>query len=91
MADTRTEMRMTEAELEESIVSLFTDRPELCGFTVKLEPELSLVDVGVFPCTGSEDIQRLCEDIRAALLEVVEERPYARELLAGRTFARALH
>jgi hypothetical protein len=83
-------MRLTEAELEESIVSLFTDRPELCGFTVGREG-LVLADVGVYPAAGAEDLKLLCEEISASLLEVVGQRPEARQLLAGRTFARALH
>jgi len=83
--------RQTEVALEESIVSLFTDRPELCGFTVLLEGGLVLSEVGVFPAAKPEDMRVICDEIRATLAEVVDERPDARELLAGRTFARALH
>ena len=88
-------IRLIEAAVEESIVSLFTDRPELCGFTVHLEggatAEMRLSEVGVWPAANDEELRALCDEIRATLAEVVDERPEAREILAGRTFARALH
>jgi hypothetical protein len=83
--------RLIEAALEESIVGLFTDRPELCGFTVLEEGGLVLSEVGVFPAAAPEELRILCEEIRATLAEVVDESPEARVLLAGRTFARTLH
>jgi hypothetical protein len=82
--------RRTEAQLEESIVSIFADCPELCGFTVARDG-LVLSDVGVYPTGRPEELKRICEEIRAALVEVMDERPDAKALLAGRTFARALH
>jgi hypothetical protein len=33
----------------------------------------------------------ICEEIRETLVELIDERPEARLLLSGRTFARALH
>ena len=87
--------RQTEVAVEESIVSLFADRPELCGFTVLLDGSLPLQmrlsEVGVWPAANPEELRVLCEEIRATLAEVVDERPDARELIAGRTFARSLH
>ncbi len=83
--------RRTEAQLEESLVSLFADRPELYGFSLALDGALVRAHVGIFPAARPEDLERICEDIRAALDEVLAERPEARQLLAGRTFARVLH
>jgi hypothetical protein len=83
-------LRITAAELEESIVMLFTERPELCGFTIRQEG-LVLSDVGLWPLPGPEELKLVCEEIHETLLELVEVRPEARQLLAGRTFARALH
>jgi len=80
-----------EARLEESLVALFSDRPELCGFTVASDGALLAADIGVYPPPDAEGLKLLCEDIRAALREVVDERPEAAELLAGRTFARSVH
>jgi hypothetical protein len=94
---------MIETRLEESIVSLFQDLPALCGFTVQdragiadgrsstLKAGLFLTDIGLFPQPPLEDAQLICEEIREALVELIEERPETRVLLAGKTFARALH
>jgi hypothetical protein len=99
----RLEESIVEMRLEESIVSLFDDLPALCGFTVqdragspdagsaKLSSGLFLTDVGLYPQPGLEVAKLICEEIREALVELVDERPEARELLCGRTFARALH
>ena len=65
----------TEVELEESIVSLFVERPELCGFTVIVDGGLILTDVGIYPAGPPEELRLICEEIHAALVEVMEERP----------------
>ena len=94
---------MIETRLEESIVSLFQELPALCGFTVQdragmpdassstLKAGLFLTDIGLYPQPPLEDAQLICEEIREALVELMEERPETRILLSGRTFARALH
>jgi hypothetical protein len=99
----KTSSRIIETRLEESIVSLFQDLPALCGFTVQdraglpdggsstLKAGLFLTDIGLYPQPGLEDAQLICEEIREALVELIEERPETRLLLSGRTFARALH
>ncbi len=83
--------RQTAAEIEESLVSLFAGRPELHGFTVATEGGIVLSHVGIFPTPSADEARRICEEIQATLAEVVDERPEARALLAGRTFARSLH
>ena len=83
--------RHAEAQLEESIVSLFHDLPTLCGFTVQAHGAISLTDAGFWPQPPLEDAKLIFEEIHEALTELVEERPEARALLSGRTFARAVH
>ncbi len=79
------------SRIEDSIGSLFADCPELCGFTVRLDGELVLSDVGLWPQQRAENVKLICEEIRGTLLSLIEEQPETRRLLAGRTFARALH
>jgi hypothetical protein len=96
----RERLQVAEAQLEASIDSLFAGFPALCGFSVQNRPAahsgsaeldggLYLTDVGLFPQLGIEDVRTMCEEIRDALVELIDERPEALELLAGRTFARA--
>lgn len=82
--------RAAEARLEESIVALFQELPQLCGFTVQAQG-IGLTDVGLYPPPPPEDAKFICEEIHDTLAALVEERPEARELIAGRTFARSLH
>jgi hypothetical protein len=94
--------RHAQAQLEESIVALFEGFPSLCGFAVldrpatrggseALRPGLFLTDIGLFPQPGLDDVKQIHEGIRDTLVDLIEERPEAHRLLAGRTFARALH
>jgi len=96
-------LRYTAAQLEESILSLFGGFPALCGFSVQdrpgnpaagseaLQGGLFLAEVGLYPAPNIEEAKLICEDIRDTLAQLIEERPEARELLSGRTFARCLH
>lgn len=81
--------RQAEAQVEESIFSLFKDIPSLCGFTVTgtLEP----ADLSLFPPLAAEEARLIHEEIRDALSQLLAERPEARNLVSGRTFARAVH
>jgi hypothetical protein len=99
----RLEESIVEMRLEESIVSLFQDLPALCGFAVRdragqpdggsavLNGGLFLTDIGLYPQPAVEVAKLICEEIRETLVELIDERPEARLLLSGRTFARALH
>jgi hypothetical protein len=82
--------------------SLFRRWPSLVGFSVqkartassdrpagRLDRELVLADVETSP--WPELTQELCGEIAAALLKLIDDEPATRELLLGRTFARALH
>ena len=96
-------MRHVAAQLEESIVTLFDEFPSLCGFAVQdrpglshggpatLHPGLFLTDVGLYPAPGLEEARLICEDIRDTLVQLIDERPEALELLSGRAFARSFH
>ncbi|MGE5639703.1 MAG: hypothetical protein ACM30H_06370 [Clostridia bacterium] len=83
--------RRTEAEIEETLVALFAERPELCGFTIALDGALVAANVGLYPPPAADQAREICAEIRATLDEVMEASPAARQLLAGRTFARRLH
>ncbi len=94
---------MKKSRIEEGIVSVFEGYPSLCGFSVQrspglpeggseaLRPDLFLTDVGLYPQPGLDDTKMICRGVRDMLIELIEERPEAGRLLAGRTFARALH
>lgn len=79
------------ATIEDRIVTLFAERPELCGFTIRLDGGLALSDIGIWPRQRPESVKLICEEIRATLVSLMEEQPETRGLLCGRTFARALH
>ena len=87
------------AQLEASIGNLFGGFPSLCGFSVQersegsaaaLESGLYLTAVGLYPLPGVEETRLIYEEIRLTLVELIDERPEARQLLSGRTFARTL-
>lgn len=96
-------MRHVAAQLDESIIALFGAFHSLCGFSVQdrpglpdggsatLQAGLFLTDVGLYPAPGLEETRFICEEIRDTLVQLIEERPEALELLSGRTFARAFH
>ena len=96
-------MGYVEAQLEESILSLFGGFPSLCGFSVQdrpgvpdggsasLQSGLFLTEIGLYPAPELEVAKMICEEIRETLTQLIDERPEARELLSGRTFARTLH
>src|SRR5580765_4715364 len=96
-------LHYTAAELEESILALFGGFPSLCGFSIQdrpgaagpgaesLQEGLFLTEVGLYPVPNIEEAKFICQEIRDTLAQLIEERPQARELLSGRTFARSLH
>ena len=91
------------SDLADRMVSLFDGCPALHGFTVQragdageerivlaLSEELSLADVIWHRPLDRQQAAAMIDEISQALLELVEERPEAAALLAGRTFARTL-
>jgi hypothetical protein len=93
-----------EADLEAGINALFCRCPALCGFTVRDAANLSrdglalqhvselfVTEVSLYPLSGPAAPGELCGEIVAALVELLDECPEARELLRERTFARVFH
>jgi hypothetical protein len=76
-------------EVQDVMNTLFQRYPALCGFSVK--EDLSFSNVACHPALIGDEAQMLCEEISAALHELVEETPEAAELLRGRTLARTFH
>src|SRR4029077_20661124 len=83
---------------------VFERCPTLSGFTVQdcsalpeefrtlaLERELVVTDIGVYPNLNSEHCEQVYNEIAVALLDFIFERPAAKHVLRGRTFARTLH
>ena len=86
------------------MAALFRRLPMLIGFTVQesasvapgrvrapLDEELSLADVSVDAWPGLQPAPELDAEIAAAIVEVLDEHPGARELFRGYTYARAFH
>ncbi|HET7365152.1 MAG TPA: hypothetical protein VFJ70_16415 [Burkholderiales bacterium] len=88
-----------EAEVQAVVDALFERFPALVGFSVQsaaaadtragAEENLLLAGVELYPPVAGRN--ELLGEIAMPLLELIEEAPNARELLRGRTFARALH
>jgi hypothetical protein len=93
-----------EADLTARVDALFRRFPILCGFSVQegsrltreraadhLGGDLFLADLACYATLDDDQSAALCEEISHTILELVEERPEAVELLPGRTFARTMH
>lgn len=88
----RVAMEKFHAELQATVSALFRRYPELHGFTVQdFEGRLVLAHVGVDPFVGEGASERVRGEVAETLLEFIDERPEALELLRDRTFARVLH
>ena len=92
--------RPVEVDLDETVGALFRRLGALQGFSVQdaaqvpagreagqLEGDLSLADLATFPLDAAD---QCFGEIAIALVDLIDERPEARELLRGRTFTRAL-
>jgi hypothetical protein len=93
-----------EEDLAARIGTLFLRCPQLHGFTVldrslvpggarvaALERGLFVAGIGIYPQLTVEQCERIYDEISVALLDFLLQRPDARDVLRGRTFARALH
>ena len=83
--------RAGEAEVGSMVNALFHRWPALLGFSVKDEGELSIAYVAVHPWFDEQERSKLCYDIAVAFSELIDEQLVERDLVSGRTFARALH
>ncbi len=93
-----------EEDLAVRVDTIFDRCPALHGFTVQdssalpeelrslaLERELVVTDIGVFPFLNADQCEQIYNEIAVALLDFMFERPSAKDVLRGRTFARTLH
>lgn len=93
-----------EADLGASINALFFRCPTLRGFAVRDAARLSrggfavqrasglvVTEISIYPLCSLDTAVTLCDQIVAALGELIDECPEARALLHERTFARVLH
>lgn len=76
-------------QVNDVMETLFQRYPALCGFSV--QDDLSFTHVACHPALYGEQARMLCDEISAALHELLEEEPEAAELLRGRTLARSFH
>jgi hypothetical protein len=67
--------------------ALFRRHPGLHGFAVRLDRPLPCH----LTCDPQHDEQAALDEIAQMLIELIDERPEAAELLRGRTFARTVH
>jgi hypothetical protein len=74
--------------LQEMLEALFRRCPELQGFAVRPDRPLPW-HLACHPSEQGE--QAVLGEIARMLLDVIDERPEAAELLRGRTFARTIH
>lgn len=87
------------------IESLFLRHPALCGFSVHgldelpdscprsgdSDGDLFIGEIGIAPPIGTQQCDEICQEIAAALAELLAEDPAAGVILRNRTFARVLH
>lgn len=90
-------------DLTARVDDLFGRYPSLRGFSVQgtqalpetmrasvMATTLVVAEVGVDPICGSAYSEKVSDEIAVALLDFVQDRPEAAELLRDRTFARTL-
>ena len=98
------ELAPIEEDLAARLENIFDRCPQLHGFTVQdssalpeelrslaLERELVVTDIGVYPFINAEQCEQIYNEIAVCLLDFMFERPAAKDVLRGRTFARTLH
>ena len=93
-----------EEDLAARVDTIFDRCPALYGFTIQdcsalpeelrslaLERELVVTDIGVYPYLNADQCEQIYNEIAVALLDFMFERPFAKDVLRGRTFVRTLH
>ncbi len=76
-------------EVQDLVNMVFQRYPTRCGFSVR--EDMSFSNLACYPAIAGDEAELLCEELSAALAELVEERPEVAELLRGRTLARTFH
>jgi hypothetical protein len=77
-------------EIDERLETLFRRCPQLHGFAVRPDRPLPW-ELTCQPAQHGEQAEAVLREIAQMLIDLVDERPEAAELLRGRTFARTLH
>jgi len=81
-----------EEDLAQRMGLLFERCPAPGGSRVAaLERGLFVAGIGIYPELAPEQCERIYDEISVAPLDFMLQRPEAREVLRGRTFARAFH
>ncbi|MGE5639701.1 MAG: hypothetical protein ACM30H_06360 [Clostridia bacterium] len=94
--------RAADADIAAHVGSLFARCPELSGFSVQAKvfadaanvpeaEELFVTAISISPRLSKEQYATIFEQISASLMQLLGERPEAKSLLRGRTFARVFH
>jgi hypothetical protein len=86
------------------VSDIFEQCPHLAGFTVQdvsslpesvrpqgVEEGLAVTDLAIYPLVSRDQCQSIYESLSLALLELICDRPGAKDFLPGRTFARSVH
>ncbi|HJV10005.1 MAG TPA: hypothetical protein VJ690_00740 [Burkholderiales bacterium] len=76
-------------EVQDLVNMVFQRYPTLCGFSVR--EDMSFSNLACYPAIAGDEAELLCEELSAALAELLDERPEIAELLRGRTLARTFH
>ncbi len=76
-------------EVQDLVNTVFQRYPTLCGFSVR--EDMSFSNLACYPALAGDEAELLCEELSAALAELLDERPEIAELLRGRTLARTFH
>ena len=76
-------------EVQDLVNMVFQRYPTLCGFSVR--EDMSFSNLACYPAIAGDAAELLCEELSAALAELLDERPEIAELLRGRTLARTFH
>jgi hypothetical protein len=92
------------ADVSARVGEIFDACPHLAGFTVQdvstlpadlrpqgVEEGLAVTDLAIHPLVSRSQCQSIYESLSLALLELLCDRPAAKDYLPGRTFARSLH
>src|SRR4029079_10287266 len=93
---TRSPRDPIEHRVATAIAGVFMRYPHLTGFVLQepseaAEGQLAVVDVGFAVPLSEAAREKVLEQIRAAVTQLVSERPEAADLLRERTFARSFH
>jgi hypothetical protein len=98
------EMPPIAEDVHARVRDIFEQCPHLAGFTVQdvgtlpeelrpqgIEEGLAVTDLAIYPLVSRSQCQSIYESLSLALVELICDRPAAKDFLPGRTFARIVH